>query len=375
MRILVAGNLANMGFEIVKALRDKGADVNLLMPKYPQKSEDPQFMYPEIENTGYPKWIITYDNKKRKFGLSNWKFQIIKEMRNNYDCIIALTELSIFAMLSGKPYGALSTGSDMRELPFEKSLKGFLYKLSYKFARVVIWGETDKYNLIKKLGIEQKAVFCTNPRNFDFNIQNIKKEEEILNKIIIFHPTSQDWRLKGNNEFLNAFVKLCSENENIFLIISERGPDLNKAKKILEENVSKEKYKFVPLLNSTLMQYYFNLSDIVIDQFKIGSIGMISVEAMKYGKPIFSYINRKNFNQCYKNYPEGIINVETCEEILSELKRMCKNFLLCKEMGEKNKKWIDQNWNFSILTERYLKICNAIKEDNINLVGNQSKLE
>lgn len=375
MRILVAGNLANMGFEIVKAMRSKGVEVNLLMPKNSHQSNDPKSLYPDLKKTGYPKWVVIYDNSRREFGLKNWKLQVIKEMRDNYDCIIALTEFSIFAMLSGKPYGALSTGSDMRELYFEKSLKGFLYKLSYKFARAIIWGEPDKFYLIKKLGLVKKSVFCTAPRGSNFKIEQIKKEKEMLEKIIIFHPTAQHWRLKGNDRFLNAFIKLCSENKNIFLIVSERGPDLNKAKKILENSIPKNKYKFVPTLDSTQMNYYYNLSDIVIDQFEIGSIGMIAVEAMKFGKPVMLYLNKENFEKCYSNYPNSITNAHTYEEILKELRKMIENPTIRKETGERNKIWIDENWDYSKLTQRYIKICNAIIENKIRVMHNRSRLE
>jgi len=373
MRVLVAGNLVNMGFEIVKAMRSKGFEVNLLMPKNSHPSSDPKSMYPELKNTGYPRWVITFDNSKRRFGLSNWKLQVIKEMRNNYDCIIALTEFSIFAMLSGKPYGALSTGSDMRELAFERSLKGFLYRLSYKFARIVIWGEPDKFHLVKKLGLKRKSVFCTAPRNVVFQIQKIEKDN-LKDKFVIFHPTAQHWKLKGNNRFLEAFEKLCSEINNAYLIISERGPDLEKSEKILKNGNAKNNYKFIPSLNADQMRYYYNLCDVVVDQFGIGSMGMITMEAMSYAKPVILELNEEFFKECYNNAPNSLINVKTSNQIYIELKKLILNPKLCEKIGEQNKKWVNENWDSSKLTERYIKICNAIMTNNIEIIENPAKL-
>lgn len=375
MNVLIAGNLANMGFEITKALRKKNINAKLLIPKYTHQSADPKFMYPELKNSGYPEWVITYDNKKRHFGWNNWKLQVVREMRKNYDAIIALTEFSIFAMFSGKPYGALSTGSDMRELAFEKSLKGFLYRLSYKFARLIIWGEPDKIPLIKKLGISKKTVFCTAPRNVNFQIQNVKKDGEYSNKFIIFHPVSQYWRLKRNDKFLLAFEKLCSEYDNLYLIISERGQDLDKAKKILDGKNTQNRYKFVPLLDSIQMQYYYNLCDVVIDQFNIGSIGMITMEAMKLGKPVLLNLDEKTFTECYKTPPNSLINVNSSQEIFTEIKKLNSNPSLCEEIGKNNKKWVEENWSTEELTARYIKICEAIQQNNLKLFGNRSKLE
>jgi len=373
MRVLVAGNLANMGFEIVKALRKKKVDAKLLMPRYPHKYDDPKFMYPQLVKMSYPDWVFTYDNKNRSFSLNNWKFQVIREMRKDYDAIIALTEFSIFAMFCGKPYGALSTGSDMRELAFENSLKGFLYRLSYKFARLVIWGEPDKFYLVKKLGLERKAVFCTAPRNVNFQIRKIQKDD-LKDKFVIFHPASQHWRLKRNNLFLEAFEKLCSERNDVYLIISERGPDLEKAKKILENGNAKNNYKFVPPLDATQMEYHYNLCDVVVDQFGIGSMGMISMEAMKYAKPVILELDEESFRACYYNFPNSLINVGSSNEIYTKLKKLILNPKLCEEIGTKNRKWVDENWDIEKLTNRYFDICEAIKKNDLKIIKEKDKI-
>ena len=375
MNVLIAGNLANMGFEIAKALRMKNVNAKLLIPKNTHQSADPKSMYPELKESGYPEWVITYDNNNRSFGWNNWKLQVIREMRKNYDAIIALTEFSIFAMFAGKPYGALSTGSDMRELAFENSFKGFLYRLSYKISRLIIWGEPDKINLIKKLGISNKTVFCTAPRNVNFKIQNVKKDSEFSNKFVIFHPVSQYWRLKKNDEFLKAFELLCSKFDNLFLIISERGQDLEKAKKILDNQNTKNKYKFVPQLDSDQMQYYYNLSDVVIDQFNIGSIGMITMEAMRLGKPVLLSLDEKAFNDCYEKPPSSLINVNSSSEIVKELEKLIDNPDLCQKIGNENKNWVEENWDADKLTSRYIKICESIQKNTLENFKNRSKLE
>lgn len=374
MKILIAGNLANMGYEIAKAMRKKGVDVKLLLPKYPKKYEDPKNMYPELEQEGFPDWLVRYDNYDRSFGLKNWKFQIIKEMRKKeYDVIIALTEFSIFAMFSGKPYGALSTGSDMRELSFERTLKGFLYRLSYKKARAVIWGEPDKFKLLKKLGILKKSVFTTAPRNIDYKPQKVERND-LKNKFVIFHPVSQDWRLKNNQKFLRAFKKLCDSREDVHLIISKRGHDLEKAAKILSEGSSSNKFEFVPPLNTNDLQYYYNLADVIVDQFGIGSIGMITVEAMKCAKPVILEIDHEAFNRCYSSIPDGLINVNSEDAIYNELSNLVENRNLCNEFGIKNMKWVEENWDNDKLSNRYIMICNAIQENNLTLVGDPIRL-
>lgn len=353
MKILIAGNLANLGYETARSLREYGIDARLLIPKNPIISEDPKSISSEMMD--YPEWIVFFD-KQRKALLNNWKIQIIKEMRKSYDGIIALTEFSIFAMFSGKPYAALSTGNDMRELAFEKSLKGFLYRLSYKKARMVIWGEPYKKPLLKKLKIEKKSFFATTPRRIKIETkQGLKKTDD---KFIIFHPTAQDWNYKNNKIFLEAFVKICDKFDNIYLILSDRGPNIEEAKSILS-SVSGRMYEFIPFISSNDIGAYYQQADLVVDQFGVGSFGMIAVEAMFHGKPVLLRLDNEFFKEYYEK-TSGLITADSVEQISGILERLIKDKELRNKLAEENIRWVNRNWDHKILTERYVTICKKL---------------
>jgi glycosyltransferase involved in cell wall biosynthesis len=359
MKILIAGNLANMGYELAKSLRNYGVDAYLLMPKIPIISEDPKTIFPELEEEGYPEWIVFFNNHERKFDKNNWKIQVVKEMRKKYDGIIALTEFSIFAMFSGKPYAALSTGSDMRELPFEKSIKGLLYRLSYKKAKFIIWGEPDKKSLLKKLKIEKKAIFATSPRTISFSSKKNKNKED--SKFIIFHPTAQNWSYKNNKIFLEAFIEISKKYSNISLVLSDRGPNIKDAKKLLSSSTdTKNKYEFVPYLNLKELENHYNRSEIIVDQFGVGSFGMITVEAMFAGKPVMIKLNEELFNEHYNEKPLGLLNADTKEKIIYYLEKLIEDKNFVKQCSEENKKWIEKNWSNKKLTEHYISICQKL---------------
>jgi len=208
-------------------------------------------------------------------------------------------------------------------------------------------------------------------------ILNLKKLIEIINlknKFVIFHPVAQDWRLKNNQKFLHAFKKLCESYDDVHLIISRRGPDLEKAIKILSQGSSSKKFEFVPPLNTDDLQYYYNLADVIVDQFGIGSIGMITVEAMECAKPVILELDHEAFSRCYKNIPNGLINVNSEDSIYNELKKLVENPNLCDDLGTKNKKWVEENWDNGKLSDRYIMICKAIKENDLTLVGDPIKL-
>lgn len=360
MRLLVAGNLANMGYELANAFNQAGIETKLLLPKYPIQSEDPKTINPELTKMGYPDWIIRYDNHNRKFSLRNWKIQVIREMRKKeYDLIIALTEFPIFAMFSNRPFIAHSTGSDMRSLAFQKSFKGFLMRLAYKRANMIIWSEPDKWPHIQKLGILHKAHFVGIPRNSKLYPQIVDRKE-LKDKFIIFHPTAQNWKEKGNELFLHAYNQLCSLRNDIYLIISERGPDIEKAKHILETGNAKNNYRLVPYLDTTSLQYYYNLVDIIVDQFVFTSFGMITIEAMKCAKPVMVKINESLYKKFYGSLPPGLINCNTQDEIFDNLNNLASHRESCIRLGNQNKEWLEKNLSNSKLVELYIDLCSKI---------------
>ena len=101
MRLLIAGNLANTGFYLTKALRKIGINAELLMENNPSFEGDPRNAG-LLETLEYPSWIKFWNWKKK------WKQFVISTMRK-YDLISAATELPIFAMFSLKPYIAVAT--------------------------------------------------------------------------------------------------------------------------------------------------------------------------------------------------------------------------------------------------------------------------
>ena len=61
MKILIAGNLVNWGYNFTKLLRENGIEADLLMPKFPKMQDEPKTLE-ELEE--YPKWIKFWDKKK-----------------------------------------------------------------------------------------------------------------------------------------------------------------------------------------------------------------------------------------------------------------------------------------------------------------------
>lgn len=352
MKLLLAGNLANYSYYLTKLLRAHGMNAELLMQKYPSESSDPKTL--DSNMTDYPSWIKFWNNHNK-----SWKIQIIKIMRK-YDLIQASTELPIFSLFSGKPYIAFPTGSDITRLVFEKSLKGILLNMAYKKAKLIIYPGVYMHPMIEKLHLKN-AIFIPPPWNYEkFSPrENIKTNE----KLVIFHPTAHNWKQKGNDRFLNAFVKLCHERDDVHLIIINRGDDFKKSTELLKDTHCDGKFE---ILNSTVNQdelpELYNKADVVVDAFIDGSTGLIGQEAMSCGKPLIQYTDEDLYLKLYGEIPP-IVNAKNENDVYNALKNLIENRDAANKVGKKSREWLLKHHDPEKIMRKYLFIYEAIKEN------------
>ena len=352
MKLLLAGNLANHGYFLTKLLRKNDVQAELLMKNNASITEDPKYLDSELVE--YPEWIKFYDVNKM-----NWKINVIKIMRK-YDLIQSSTELPIFSYLSRKPYIAFTTGADIVKLAHEKSVKGFLMNRAYKKCKVLIYPSPYLKKYVDKLKIK-KSIFL--PLLWDYKKfqSNLKFEKE--EKFTIFHPTNHIWHYKKNDRFLKAFLKLANEIKNIQLIIINRGQDFEKSLKILEQPIMKKQVKILPqtLPQSELINYYHK-SDLIVDQFGVGSTGLIGQEVMACGKPLMQYVDNDLYEKFYSEKPP-IVNAQTEDEIYQKLLDLVNDLNLGRQIGKKSQEWILKHHNHEKIIQKYIYLYHAVNEN------------
>lgn len=328
MKILQAGNLANLGYVTTRQLRRDQMDVELLMERQPPKNSDPIEFDPLLQNK-YPDWIIFYDKRKR-----SWKTDIIKIMRNQkYDLIHAYTELPIFAYLSRRPFIVQATGSDFRELAFTNSLRGILLRRAYKSAKVIIFSSPSHAPLFDKLKLTN-GINLVIPWDYSFFKPQKIDRTKYSDKLVIFHPANLEWRLKGNNILIEGFAEFLKKNPNSLLIIVDRGIDSDKTHQLVDSLDIRKNVQFIKgPLNSSELLIYYNVSDIVADQFVLSGLGLIGREALSCEKPLLTKCPENVFGNLYPE-PPPVINASTPIEISKKLEYLS---------DEKNRKEISKN--------------------------------
>lgn len=358
MNILHVGNLVNIGYYYVKELREYKINAELLMNKNPGPTDDPLNYDPKLMGE-YPEWIKLYNLQ------NNWKIQIMKLMRNKrYDLIHAYVEAPIFAQFSNKPYIAHVLGSDLRELAFTKTLKGFLLRRAYKKAKVVLFYEPKLLPHLKKLGIKRKIFFPYSP-NEVFYPQN-KKLEEFKNNFLIFHPTRADWKNKGNDILIEGFAKFVKNNPSAILMIIEHGKNLSKDmirnRELIDELKITNNVKFIEgPLNTTDLALYYNYADIIADQFKLGEGGAIYLEAMACKKPVLINLDQSEQKKVFKE-PPPIVSAKNANEI-NECLELLKDPDTRKNIGEKSHEWVKTYLNKDKSIKKLISIYEKILND------------
>lgn len=354
LKILIAGNMVNVGYLIAKILRERNIDVTLLMNTNPAPFSDPLLFDPSLKNK-YPSWIHFYDTSSKL-----WIFKILKEMwKKEYDIVQAHVELPMFCNLISKPYIAFCQGSDMRELAFAKTIKGRLLHRALKRAKVVLYNNPDLYPLAEKLGLGTRTF--GNARYIPYSVGDVTNgiNHTANDKLTIFHPTSHSWRLKGNNIFIKGFAKFV-KNHSATLIIVDWGEDVERTKELINSLEISSHVKIINTLDKKGMQEYYNSCDVVADQFILGSMGTISLETLLNGKPLLTSINENDYLNVYDNIPP-VLNAKTEEQICQQLE-LAMDKKTRENIGTKGKKWY-QKWHS---TEFYATILIATYKDILN---------
>jgi glycosyltransferase involved in cell wall biosynthesis len=332
MRILFAGNIANVGYLNCKYLRKQGIFADLLMESNPPEVYDPLKTDSSL-NGKYPDWIRFFH--RGKYG---WKRNILKILRDKkYDLIQSQYDFTIFSYISRKTYVPQIVGSDLSELAFSNSIRGMLFRRALKKAKIIFFTTPPDKILLEKLNIHT-GIFV--PIMWDTNY--FQPDDSKLNNgsnLTIFHPTYLDLKFKGNDILIEGFAKFVKTTPNAILIIVDRGIDSKSTHKLVEKLRLENNVKFIkgPLNYEELRIQYIN-SDIIADQFIVPGMGGIACESLACGKPLLINCPPDNYQNLHDEEPP-ILHCKNPEDILKNLK-ILKDKEFRKNIGNRGRDWI-----------------------------------
>jgi len=303
-------NIAHCVKRMSQALRDSGYQSDVLI-LYPHNLSDYEY----------------YDKCIDMVALSPPKFYL-KSMSNLMDCLAKYDvfhfhfgktllprnfDLS-FIKAAGKKIVMHYWGSEVRRLSIASKRNKYavtknseeigivkMLKRQSRFADAAIVGDFELYDHVD--GFFQRVEVISAMLNVsDLRIR--APELNVAKPVIVHAPSNR--RIKGTEFVLDAVKALRTEGYEFKLVLVE-GVPYNEALKIYEG------------------------ADIVIDQLRLGSCGMVSIEAMAMSKPVLCYIREDLVDK----YPAGLPIVNTNpDNIYDNLKMLIENVELRIEIGK-----------------------------------------
>ena len=281
------------------------------------------------------------------------------------------------------PVFHISTGSDMSELIKERSLLSYLYRNYLSFVDVIY---TQPYPNILKNVIDLKLKNIYFDYSFPFYI--LDNLNDTVNKIenselIFFHFSHIDWQQndnkknrnssKGTDRFLKAFLKALNNGLNAKCIILDRGSDKELAKNMINNSKYKNSFIWKPHLSRDELIQIMKDSDVLVDQFDVGGLGMGAIEGMSLSKSVMIYINEKSYKVQYLGNLPPVLNCQTEDEIYEQIMK-CQDKKYLKEIGDKAREWVVRNHRWDNCMDDFLfhyqrltghKIIDYINQKNL----------
>ena len=156
-----------------------------------------------------------------------------------------------------------------------------------------------------------------------------------------FIPSRVDYYWKGHNFFLRALARRAGAD--IHWYVCGWGVDYPKAQEFVIENGLEQCVTFLPVaLSRPLLVDFMSAADLCVDQFRMGTYGTTTVEAMAHGCPVVMRIDDEAFSACGWE-PPPVLNAENVDGIVRVIDRVSSGEIDLEERGRAAAAWISRN--------------------------------
>lgn len=278
----------------------------------------------------------------KTFGIA---WEILRTKADLYHAHYLLQDCYIAARLGKKPLIGHAHGSDLRT-SLKHPLWGRIVKHNMKNCDKVLVSTPDVLSIAKQFRTD--AEYLPNP--VDTELFYLKPVVPHLGKRRILIASDSNWEVKGTDVAMRALSEI---KDDVEVSIIECGVDFNKTV-ALASSLGLRLNVLPKVPHAKLNEYYWS-ADIVIDRFKLGSLGMIPLEAIACGRPVVTYASSEYPE--YKDFP--LRDVKTKEKAVDALRNAeC-------ELWEKEYVYLKENHEAESVIQKllivYEMICGQLK--------------
>lgn len=220
---------------------------------------------------------------RKTFGLL---FKLLRTNGDIYHVHYLLQDCYLASRLNKIPLIGHAHGSDLRS-SLNHPLWGRIVRHNLKNCNKILVSTPDILEIAKNY--RKDAEYLPNPVDsslfFPKPINSSKKKKVLI-------ASNSNWKIKGTDIAIKALSKISKDVE---VSIIQYGKDFQKTLSL--SSSLGLKLKILPKLSHEKLNQYYWEADIVIDRFALGSLGLISLEAISCGRPVLSWVSSK--------YPEN----------------------------------------------------------------------
>ena len=351
VKVIQVGDVANVARTLTKGLRSsQEVDARLMIMPKPADSVEPDAEGIEVIRTNYR--LITHSILlSRLFG----KY-------SDCDIFHAHAMYNVALMLVNKLMVSHFHGDDLLELASGDSFMSRLMVRSMHRTRRILVSTPDLLKCVERLGIDMtKVTFLPNPIETDRFKPNNNSSAlgDDDGTVKLFHPTRfQD--KKHNDRLLRAYAELQDRYPlSLYLIENKyQSPLHDRMQKMIDE-LRLRNVHFLPLVPHHQLADYYSAADIVLDQFDLPIMCLVSLEGLSCGKPVVSAFPDDG------SYPESppVYSGYTVEEIKRSLEYLLENRERWEDIGAKGRQWIMNNHDITVVSYRLKSIYQELLEN------------
>jgi glycosyltransferase involved in cell wall biosynthesis len=220
----------------------------------------------------------------KTFGLA---LKILRAKGDVYHANYLLQDCYIASRLGKKPLIGHAHGSDLRT-SLNHTVWGRIVRHNLKHCDKILVSTPDILGIAKRY--REDAEYLPNPINAELfypkpTVQKGKKKRVLI-------ASDSNWSVKGTDIAIKALSKIKDE---VDVSIIQHGKDFDKTT-ALATSLGLT-LKILPKAPHEKLDEYYWDADVVIDRFALGSLGMVSLEAIACGRPALAYVSSE--------YPEN----------------------------------------------------------------------
>jgi glycosyltransferase involved in cell wall biosynthesis len=232
-------------------------------------------------------------------------YNILRAKANVYHVHYLLQDCYIAARLGKRPLVGHAHGSDLRS-SLHHPLWGKIIRYDIKNCDKLIVSTPDILGIAKKF--REDAEYLPNP--VDTELFHPKPFIAHKGKKRVLLASDSNWAVKGTDIAIRALSRI---RDKVDVSIIAYGKDFERTL-ALASSLGLHLNVLSKVLHERLNEYYWS-AHVVIDQFRLGSLGMISLEAIACGRPVVTYISSEYPE--YRNFP--LKDVDTEEKVVSAI--------------------------------------------------------